>query len=82
MAGFLNSKSGKKDAVVRHSRTGRSHADTGSLAANSSEGKAGKEQECTVISTALKGSGIYRASALILFHSWTQFFVLCYPERM
>lgn len=39
----------------------------GSLAADSSEGKVGEEQDCTVISTALQGSGIYIAGALYYF---------------
>lgn len=39
----------------------------GSLIANNSEGKVGEQEECTVISTALQGSGIYRAGALYYF---------------
>lgn len=38
-----------------------------SLAYNTSKGKVGEEQECTVISKALQGSSIYRASALYYF---------------
>lgn len=53
---------------------GLSHADTGSLAANSSEGKVEKEQERTVISTALQGTGIYTAGALYYFIHRYDFF--------